>query len=169
MYVYVCSYILFLLSLPPSSHILPLGCGLAQAGLPLPHGSVPLVGCFTHGGACMSVLLSQPIPPSPSPAVAGCQAGSLCHTAAAHWSPVSHMVVRVCQCCFLSPSHPLLPPLWPGARLAPCATRQRPTSWLFCTWWCMYVSAAFSAHPPSPSPTVAGCQAGSLYHTAAAH
>ena len=69
MYVYVCSYILFLLSLPPSSHILPLGCGLAQAGLPVPHGSVPLVGCFTHGGACMSVLLSQSIPASPSPAV----------------------------------------------------------------------------------------------------
>ena len=79
-------------------------CGRVPGWLPVLHGSGPLVGCFAHGGACMSVLLSQPI-------------------------------------------RPLLPPLWPGARLAPCTTRQQPTSWLFHTWWCMYVSAAFSVHP----------------------
>ena len=38
-----------------------------QAGLPVLYGSFPLVICFTHGSVYMSMLLSQFIPPSPSP------------------------------------------------------------------------------------------------------
>ena len=72
----------------------------------------------------------------------------------------THTYIYVCICMFiyplpLEPSSILPHPasrLWPGAGWAPCATRQCPTSWLFHTWWCMYVSAAFSAHPTLSFP-----------------
>ena len=86
-----------------------------------------------------------------------------------HTHTHTHTYIYVCICIFiyplpLEPSSILPRPasrLWPGAGWVPCATRQWPTARLCHTQWCMYVSAAFSAHPPSPSPAVAGCQAGS--------
>ena len=115
MYVYVYSYILFLLSLPPSSHVLPLGCGPVQAGLPVPHGSGPLLVCVTHGGACMSVLLSQPIRSLLPPLWPGARLAPVPHGSGPLVACVTHGVY-VCQCCFLSPSRPLVPPLCPQVR-----------------------------------------------------
>ena len=40
-----------------------------QAGLPVLYSSFPLAGYFTHGSVYVSTLLSQFVPPSPSPAV----------------------------------------------------------------------------------------------------
>ena len=95
MYVYVYSYILFLLSLPPSSHVLPLGCGPVQAGFPVPHGSGPLLACVTHSGACMSVLLSQPIRPLLPPLWPGARLAPVPHGSGPLVACVTHGVMYV--------------------------------------------------------------------------
>ena len=38
-----------------------------RAELPVLYSRFPLAICFTHGSVCMSVLISQFVPPSPSP------------------------------------------------------------------------------------------------------
>ena len=68
----MCIYIPSLLSLPTTPYPTPLGLHRApgcQAGLPVLYSSFPLAVYFTHGSVYMPVLLSQFIPPSPSPAV----------------------------------------------------------------------------------------------------
>ena len=65
-------YILSLLSLRPllpSPTLDPQVITECQAGLPVLYSSFPLVIYFTHRSLYMSMLLSQFVPPSPSPAV----------------------------------------------------------------------------------------------------
>ena len=52
-----------------SLHPTPLGHRKHQTGLPVLYISFPLAISFTHGSICMSMLLSQFAPPSPSPTV----------------------------------------------------------------------------------------------------
>ena len=43
-----------------------------QAELPVLYSRFPLAICFTHGSVSMSILISQFIPPTPSPTVSTC-------------------------------------------------------------------------------------------------
>ena len=54
---------------PPSHppHPTPVVLTKHQADLPVLYSSFPLAICFTHGNVYMSMLLSQFVPPSPSP------------------------------------------------------------------------------------------------------
>ena len=63
--LYICS----LLSHPPL--LIPALSVVTEhaAGLPVLHSSFPLAVCFRHNGAYVSMLLSQLVPPSPSPTV----------------------------------------------------------------------------------------------------
>ena len=54
------------------------------------------------------------LPPShPSRSSQSTGLGSLCYTAAPHWLAVLHVVMYICQGCYPSLSHPLLPLLCP--------------------------------------------------------
>ena len=64
-----CTYIPSLLSLPRHPHPTPLGHPGAQIGPPVLCSSFPPALCVTLDSVCMSVLLSQFVLPSPSPAV----------------------------------------------------------------------------------------------------
>ena len=68
-WVYIC-----LLPLKPPSHLpphpTPLGCHRApRFELPASYSTFPLAVSLTYGDVCVSMLLSQFIPPSPSPTV----------------------------------------------------------------------------------------------------
>ena len=66
--VYMCPLLLELSAAPhPSPPLLAVTDRGAE--LPVFHSSFPLAVCFTHGNVCVSTLLSQPGPPSPSHAV----------------------------------------------------------------------------------------------------
>ena len=69
-------------------------------------------------------------------------------------SAVQHCESDICV-RVSSPSWPFFPLPYPtplGHRRAlswaPCALRKLPTSCLFCTWWCIYVSAALNLFYP---------------------
>ena len=68
-HIHMCAYISSLLSLPPTPHPALLVITECQAGLLVLYSSFPPVLCFTHGSVYMSVILSQFVPSSPSPAV----------------------------------------------------------------------------------------------------
>ena len=62
-------YIPSLLSFPLLPHPTPLVITLGQTGLPVMFSHFPLTICFTPNSVYMSMLLSQFVPPSPSPTV----------------------------------------------------------------------------------------------------
>ena len=66
---YKYEYIPSLLSLSPAPVRHPTPLGHHRAGLPVLCSSFPPAVCFTHDGVYTSVLLSQFVPPSPSPAL----------------------------------------------------------------------------------------------------
>ena len=61
------TYVPSLWNLPPTLPLNPLGHHRAPSWAPCAVSSFPLALCFTHDSVCMSVLLSEFIPPSPSP------------------------------------------------------------------------------------------------------
>ena len=67
------TYIPFLLDLPPTPPI-PLIYVITehQAQLPVLYSMFPQAIYFTHGTVYMSILISQLVPPSPSPHVSTC-------------------------------------------------------------------------------------------------
>ena len=68
------TFIPSLLHLPPTQpHPTHLGHHRARAELPVLYSRFPLAIYFTHGSVYMSFLISQFVPPSPSPAVVTCR------------------------------------------------------------------------------------------------
>ena len=69
---YMYTYIPSLLDLPPHSPSYPSRSSERGAELPVFYSMFPLAIYFTHGSVYMSILISQFVPPSPSPPVSTC-------------------------------------------------------------------------------------------------
>ena len=89
-------------SLPPSPHLTPLGCRhRAPALSSLCHtANFHLLSNFTHSNVHVSMLLSQVVPPSPSPPMST----SLFFTSASPLCPADGFISNIEDCTILNKS-----------------------------------------------------------------